>query len=284
MTLPIHTISHIAEGGVAVRRLYTGGEDLHTAFPHGMDSHRDDYYIFAVITGGECMIDIDFHRCRFTRGEMICLCPGQVHRVSATDNIRGIGIAVDSTLIDDDTRRIIDLYSLDYRPAAISDMQRDTLERILDIIDLRQQPGSGCRSTAIVRRLAQAAAGIVAEVIADNDATSAAPSSRNRIVAAFNDLVRQQMRRNRRPSYYADRLNISPVYLNQLVKAATGMNTSDYIRSRIMLEAKRMLLYTPMPVKEIADTLGFDDYAYFSRAFTLCAGMSPATFRRRYID
>lgn len=158
MKLPLHTISQIAEGGVATRRFDLGSDDLHAAFSNGSYSHRDDYYIFAVITGGECMINIDFNDYRFTANEMICLNPGQIHRFIEADNARGIGIIVDSALIDDDARRAIDLYSLDYRPAAISDMQRDTLERILDIIDLRQQPGSGCRSTAIVRRLAQAAA------------------------------------------------------------------------------------------------------------------------------
>lgn len=284
MKLPLHTISQIAEGGVAARRFDLGSDDLHAAFSNGSYSHRDDYYIFGIITCGECTINIDFNDYRFTANEMICLNPGQVHRFIEADHARGIGIIVDCALVDDDVRRIIDRYAIDYRPAVISATRRNTLERILDIIGLRQQSGAGGRSAEIVRHLTLAAVGIVAEVIADNDATSAAPSSRDRIVAAFNDLLRQHMRRNRRPSYYADRLNISPVYLNQIVKAATGMNTSDYIRSRIMLEAKRMLVYSPMPAKEIAAALGFDDYAYFSRAFALCAGMSPAAFRRRYID
>ncbi|MDE7130069.1 MAG: helix-turn-helix domain-containing protein, partial [Alistipes sp.] len=205
----------------------------------------------------------------------------QFHRLRAAMRHRHI---VDSSLVDDNTRHIIDRYTLDYRPAEISPMQRDELERILELIELRQHTCDGHRSAGIIHHLARAAVDIVAEVFVENDPACNAPSSRNRIIAAFNDLLSKHMSSHRRPSYYSDRLNISTVYLNQIVKEATGMNTGNYIRARIMLEAKRMLAHSTLPVNEIATALGFDDHAYFTRAFTLCVGISPASFRRKYID
>ncbi len=47
-----------------------------------------------------------------------------------------------------------------------------------------------------------------------------------------------------------------------------------------MLEAKRSLIYTTLPVSKIAFDLGFNDPAYFSRFFAARAGLSPAAFRR----
>ena len=47
------------------------------------------------------------------------------------------------------------------------------------------------------------------------------------------------------------------------------------------LEAKRMLVYTSMTISNVADALGFNDPAYFTRFFSRLAGVSPREFRQR---
>jgi len=44
-------------------------------------------------------------------------------------------------------------------------------------------------------------------------------------------------------------------------------------------EARRNLAYTQLQIATIADTLGFNDAAYFSRVFTRVTGVSPRQFR-----
>jgi AraC family transcriptional activator of pobA len=51
------------------------------------------------------------------------------------------------------------------------------------------------------------------------------------------------------------------------------------VHARLLLEAKRQLLYTSEPVSEIAYALGFDDPAYFTRFFSQRTGVSPRVFR-----
>ncbi|MFO7288350.1 MAG: helix-turn-helix domain-containing protein, partial [Gammaproteobacteria bacterium] len=53
------------------------------------------------------------------------------------------------------------------------------------------------------------------------------------------------------------------------------------VHHRVLLEAKRQLLYTTKPVSEIAYGLGFDDPAYFTRFFSRRTGMSPRAYRAR---
>lgn len=62
------------------------------------------------------------------------------------------------------------------------------------------------------------------------------------------------------------------------------MNVSRYIRSETVLQAKRMLIHTDLTVKEIANGLGCDDAAYFSRLFTPTVGVSPSMFRQRDLE
>ena len=51
------------------------------------------------------------------------------------------------------------------------------------------------------------------------------------------------------------------------------------IHDRVIAEAARDLAFTTLKVKEIGQSLGFDDPAYFSRFFTKSAGLSPRTYR-----
>jgi AraC-like DNA-binding protein len=50
----------------------------------------------------------------------------------------------------------------------------------------------------------------------------------------------------------------------------------------VVLEAKRLLYYTDMDVKEIAFSLGYEDHTYFSRLFSKVAGIPPGAFRRKF--
>ena len=57
---------------------------------------------------------------------------------------------------------------------------------------------------------------------------------------------------------------------------------SDFIKNRIILEAKRQLLYSEYSVKEVAFDLGFNDPAYFTRFFTKATQKSPLNFKAEH--
>ena len=84
------------------------------------------------------------------------------------------------------------------------------------------------------------------------------------------------------PSEYANALNMSSAYLNEVVKDATGITVSEYIRNEIIIRAKRLLYYTNMSIKDIAIDLGYEDWAYFSRIFSKATNMPPTEFRAKY--
>ena len=100
----------------------------------------------------------------------------------------------------------------------------------------------------------------------------------------FTALLDRHITQNRQPSFYADRLNITTGYLNEILTAAVGLSTSSFIGREIVLRMKRELAYSKETVQEIARQLGFEDYAYFSRLFTKQVGISPTAFRANYHD
>ena len=72
--------------------------------------------------------------------------------------------------------------------------------------------------------------------------------------------------------------------LNQACKARTGKTASELLHERLIVEAKRCLIYMDLNVAEIGYELGFEDPAYFSRVFRKETGEAPADFRARHMS
>ena len=68
---------------------------------------------------------------------------------------------------------------------------------------------------------------------------------------------------------------------SSIYKATYGISPiEDLIRARIK-NAGRLLLYSNMPINEVADAVGFSSLYYFSRAFKKEIGVSPSEYREK---
>lgn len=101
------------------------------------------------------------------------------------------------------------------------------------------------------------------------------------LLAAFTRLVETDFCQRHSVEDYAHRLGITPAYLNTLARRFTGQTAQGVVHERVLLEAKRQLIYTTMTVSQISDNLGFSEAAYFSRFFKRLTGMPPREFRNR---
>ena len=79
--------------------------------------------------------------------------------------------------------------------------------------------------------------------------------------------------------YLAEKVNLSPNYLGDLLKKETGKNTKEHINDYVVDKAKTILLNTESNVSEIAYDLGFNYPHYFSRLFKQKTGLTPAKYR-----
>ena len=101
------------------------------------------------------------------------------------------------------------------------------------------------------------------------------------IVRQFNLLVEKHFRRLHAVSEYGDLLNRSPKTLSNVFLNYKSKSPLRIIHERLALEAKRLLIYTDKPVKEIAIELGFQELSHFSRFFKGELGTSPTTYRKQ---
>lgn len=109
------------------------------------------------------------------------------------------------------------------------------------------------------------------------------PSERVRaeLFARFRAMVDERIGEQWGVPAYADALGITESRLNRLCRKLAGRSALEVVQDRLLLEARRRLIYIEAPVSMLAYELGFKDPAYFCRFFKKRTGLPPAEFRRR---
>ena len=98
----------------------------------------------------------------------------------------------------------------------------------------------------------------------------------------FQELIDQNFKNKKLPKEYAELLYITPNHLNALCKDILGNSAGELIRSRVVLEAKRLLVNKEISVTEIAYLLNFQDASYFVKFFKKYTEFTPEQFRKQY--
>jgi AraC family transcriptional activator of pobA len=96
----------------------------------------------------------------------------------------------------------------------------------------------------------------------------------------FFSLLDQHFTTLKMPADYARLMSVTPAYLNNIVKDTLGNTTSYFIQQRILVEAKRLMNYEELNMKEVAYKLGFFDVSHFSKFFKRITGERFTDYKR----
>ncbi|MFD5406690.1 helix-turn-helix domain-containing protein [Streptomyces griseorubiginosus] len=242
--------------------------------------HRIDFHVVMLFDGGPVRHMVDFAECEAAAGDLLWIRPGQVHRFSRTSEYRGTVLTMQPGFLPRATVEATGLYRYDLPPllrpsepqlaglkAGLAQLQREyedtaTLPLSLHTAVLRHT------LTAFLLRLAHLAA-------SSADAGRQAEST----FTLFRDAVEKGFATNHSVSAYADALGYSRRTLVRAVRAATGETPKGFIDKRVVLEAKRLLAHTDLPIGRVGAAIGFPDAANFSKFFQQHTEMTPAAFR-----
>ncbi|WP_367319676.1 helix-turn-helix domain-containing protein [Streptomyces sp. HUAS ZL42] len=243
--------------------------------------HRIDFHVVMFFDDGPVRHMIDFAEYEANAGDVLWIRPGQVHRFSRTSEYRGTVLAMQPGFLPRATVEATGLYRYDLPPllhpdepglaglqAALAQLRREyedtaTLPLSLHTAVLRHS------LTAFLLRLAHLAA----------SSEEAARSQADTTFTLFRDAVEKGFATNHSVSAYADALGYSRRTLVRAVRAATGETPKGFIDKRVVLEAKRLLAHTDLPIGRIGAAVGFPDAANFSKFFHQHTDMTPAAFR-----
>jgi len=99
------------------------------------------------------------------------------------------------------------------------------------------------------------------------------------IFQQFANLVNQYADKEHNIAFYADRLCLTPNHLGTTIRKVSGITVQDWIHRRIIQQAKLLLMYSDMPVSEIAEHLHFSTPSTFCKFFKKKTSMTPRKYR-----
>ena len=245
--------------------------------------HRDDHYIFFVLVDGHGAMMVDFEEIPLEGGSIYYLLPGQVHSLINYQSAKGWFVAVDASLIPQDCRNVFESQLLLQKPYQLKTVEVEQCTAVLSLaLSKYNDEDSNPFGTYIVHTLLHSFFGMAAGFYATTSGPSLKVSRVAQLTSQFKQLLNQHLTSNKSPAAYAALLNISDAYLTEVLKKQTGFPASYWIQQEIMMEAKRLLYYTELSIKEISNQLGYTDHSYFSRFFRKATGMSASYFRKQY--
>lgn len=248
--------------------------------------HRHDFYIILLIFKAKGTHIIDFNEFLLENHQVFFLSPGQVHQMIELKKSFGWVITF--------SRQFMIKNNIDYRFIEDINLFQDygytpplSLNKIqFHQLNLYTQEIFETFNAESKFRLAAIGAWIKLFLIYSNNICSTHPKDPQQlqtgslILTSYKDLVEQHFSKWHKVQQYAEALHVTPDHLNRTIKSLIGKTAKEYLQSRIIIEAKRLLTFSENSAKEIGYGLGFTEPANFSNFFKKCTGHSPSTFRK----
>lgn len=279
--LPVHKLELSTAIGVELQ--YFDRDDFSDSKMETMGAHRDDHYLFFFIEKGNASMEVEFKERQCNTGTLYYVLPSQVHRRINNKNATGWILAVDPSLVPINYVDIFDHLSYLQEPYLLNSVQLKQWSSMLKLFNAKyNEDQDDPFYIPVVHAMAQLFLTMTAKCFNAGPNMSLKLSRPIEMSKKFKRLVVENFRTIKSPSAYADQLNVSESYLNEVVKKVTGFPVTFWINQEIILEAKRQLYYSQLDIKGISTLLGYDDQSYFSRFFKKITGMSAIAFRSKY--
>lgn len=249
--------------------------------------HRESFYCIILITEGSEEVAVNGNSRTVGPGDFLCSRPGEVWSWSPDPKLEGLVLIFEEAFL---RSFFSDPHFLDRFAYLQADRKspflhpdpalRAQLESRLQA--MRDEIGRTEKDPHMLRAMLYETLVLLHRAENDGGCISDPPSKEVSVSRYIDEFVRSvdaDYAEQHDVAYYADRLCITPNYLNKIVRQTLGTTAKAYIQHRLFEEAERLLSYTTLAVAEIAECLHFDSPSYFVRFFRKHAGRTPLQYR-----
>jgi len=247
--------------------------------------HTHDFYTILLVLSANGKHIIDFNEYELSGKQIYFLSPGQVHKMVENEKSFGYCIVFSRDFLIENSIPLLFFDELrlfnnfdSTPPLQLDNADMDKLSFFCSEMLSLSKSDIKFKHQAIAANLS------LLLIRANNNCNLPRDHTQNlearhSILKKFTTLVDSKYTEWHLTSNYAHNLNISPDYLNRVVKSLLGSTAIRYIQSRIIIEAKRLLWFSDYSTKEIGYKLGFNEPTNFSSFFKKITGISPSAFR-----
>ncbi|AZQ65520.1 AraC family transcriptional regulator [Flammeovirga pectinis] len=109
-------------------------------------------------------------------------------------------------------------------------------------------------------------------------------TKKEEITLKFENLIKSTSEKFHPIKFYADKLEISTVYLSECVKTVTNLTAKQILDDYIMIEAKSLVAQSNLNSSQIASRLGFIDDSNFIKYFKSKTGFTPMKYKKELLN
>ena len=251
------------------------------------EPHRHDFFTVLVINKARGTHKIDFNSYDLGDNQIYFVSPGQVHQIIEEQASKGFAMTFSTQFLLENSIQLPFIESLNLfheygqsppltpdgdQYAKLESYANDVFSLYQSTANLKEQSIGAFLKLFLIE---------CNNICSINPIESNSVTSKNHTLGKFKRLVNEAYKIEHSMSYYADQLFITPDHLNRTIKSAIGKTAKEYIQSRLITEAKRLLYFSHLSTKEIGFELGFNEPANFSAFFKKCTQLSPSSFKNK---
>jgi AraC-like DNA-binding protein len=273
-------------------RQFLAEEEAHQGW--SAETHLIKGVLLCFCRRGTASIKVNYTTYRLTPDSVLAILPTHIFSLGTTEETgegpieciiftdeywTAIAQSVDYQLV-----RVVERNPLTHLPAE----RKEELEQLLEIIRRHEAPEYRAQHDTPVERVAVngTAYALLMLLVAGLNAEKAEdprPAGRKEeLTHEFFDMLSQHYETERRVSFYASKLCVTPKYLSSVVKEVTRSSITEWINNVTILNIKRRLLTGSESVQQIADELNFQTPSTLVRYFHHLTGTTPSRFRNEH--
>lgn len=246
--------------------------------------HKHDFYLIFFVEQGRGIHEIDFNRLEVEPFQIHFLRPQQVHYWKLSEDTVGYQLMFSpNTILLMTHLSAFPFFQLDVPPVLrLTPQEYATIQVELKKLHQVLAEGDG---DAIGQEISILQFLLLLKTIQRyylQVYTTIEAQVKDTKVQAFKALLELHFKTHNQVAFYAEKLHITPNYLNIRMQKIVGISASHSIQQRVILEAERLLITTDLSIKEIAYELGFHDTGYFNHYFKKWKAKTPGQFRESY--
>jgi len=254
-------------------------------------AHVHSFYEILWFQEGTGLHTVDFVEYEVKPGTIFFLAPGQIHHFDRKEGYKGFAIKMCTDLmkVSDVQQSNVGKLFMKYNTfhafdsAPYYNVDEKTASALQSIVDEMEEESFHAGEFGNIDILKSLLCIFLAKVerYGTHESLELLDSIRpsHQLFIQFRRMVEQEYAHMHTVQEYADKLNVAIRTLHKSVNDCAGKTPLVIINSRIILEAKRMVRYSNMMIKEIAADLGYEDSSYFVKFFKRETGHLPSEFR-----
>jgi len=238
-----------------------------------------DCFVFIFFEKAKGVHTIDFEKYEERDHQIHISFPGQIHSWNTEKGTKGHKLIV--------SKKYIEIYAAKKRftstqinSVPVIDLPLDLSEKLsLEFEIIKKENQSKVEYSEILKLRTLIIITVIDNYLGMFDKKIEHYKKSNPTIGKFIEYVDKNYMESRAVAFYADKLAVSSNYLNILTKKNLCITAKEVIDSRVVLEAKRLLLGSKTPIKQIAYDLGFQTPGSFSAYILSKTGFYPKSYR-----